>query len=86
MANREVRLREQELAERVVSEPTIAPKVSHYADPAFELILKRSSSSRSRRATVPRLSGRHRPDLDQGAAGNLLRKFKEQTNDENIDS
>ena len=59
---------------------SIAPKVSQYADPAFELISRRSSSSRSRRDQhVLRLPGRQRPGLDQKAAGNLLSEFKKQT-------
>jgi polysaccharide biosynthesis transport protein len=86
VATREVRLRKPELKERVISDPSIAPKVSHYADPAFELFkdltvvqIKKSSSF------IVSLEGND-PALTKDLLECLLKKFKDQTIEENVKS
>ena len=87
MANHEVRLRGRALAERVVSDPTIAPKVSQYADPAFELILKHAHRPAGQEPTrfIVSLEGTD-PALTKELLECLLREFKKQTSDENVNT
>ncbi len=86
VATREVRLRKPELKERVIRDESIAAKVSQYADPVFELFkdlavvqIKKSSSF------IVSLEGND-PALTKELLECLLRKFKEQTIDENVKS
>ena len=84
VAIREVRLRKPELKEQVISDPGIATKVTQYADPVFELFkdlsviqIKKSSSF------LVSLEGND-PALTKDLLECLLKKFQEQTKDENV--
>jgi polysaccharide biosynthesis transport protein len=84
VAIREVRLRKPELKEQVISDPGIATKVTQYADPVFELFkdlsvvqIKKSSSF------IVSLEGND-PALTKDLLECLLKKFQEQTKDENV--
>ena len=86
VATREVRLRKPELKERVIRDPSIAAKVSQYADPVFELFkdltvtqIKRSSSF------IVSLEGND-PALTKELLECLLKEFKDQTILENVTS
>ncbi len=85
VANHEVKLRGRPLAERVVSDPVIAPKVRQYADPAFELILSTLVVQQVKRSStfIVTLAGND-PALTKELLECLLKKFKEQTIDENV--
>jgi polysaccharide biosynthesis transport protein len=84
VANHEVRLRGRPLAERVVNDPTIAPKVRHYADPAFELILNSLLVQQVKHTNtfLVSLEGTD-PTLTKELLECLLREFKKQTTEEN---
>jgi succinoglycan biosynthesis transport protein ExoP len=86
VATREVRLRKPELKERVISDPSIEPKVSQFADTAFELF-KDLTVSRIKTSSsfIVSLEGTD-PALTKDLLECLLKKFKEQTTDENVES
>jgi polysaccharide biosynthesis transport protein len=84
VANREVRLRAPVLAERVVTDPTIAPRVSQYADPAGDLIIKALTVQQVKRTNSfdVSLEGAD-PALTARLLDALLNEFKREATREN---
>jgi polysaccharide biosynthesis transport protein len=84
VANQEVKLRGRPLADRVVSDPTIAPKVGQYADAAFELIMHPLAVLQVKHTNTffVSLEGTD-PALTKELLECLLREFKDQTTEEN---
>ena len=85
VANREVAAQEPELAERVVSDPAIAPTVSQYADPAFELFKTLSVMQVKKEQLVHRLPRRQRPGPTKKLLEMLLKSSRNRQTEENDD-
>ncbi len=85
VANHEVKLRGRLLADRVVSDPAIAPKVSHYADAGFRAHLEHALVQQVKHTNtfLVSLEGTD-PALTKELLETLLREFKVQTTEENF--
>jgi len=86
VANREARLRSKALAEQVVGDPRVAPRISHYADPAFELFktLAIQQVKRNGNSFIVTLEGND-PALTKRLLELLLEEFVKQAKRENED-
>jgi polysaccharide biosynthesis transport protein len=84
VANHEVKLRGRALAERVVNDPMIAPKVTQFADAPFELVMSPLVVQQNRKSNTftLTLTGTD-PTLTKELLETLLREFKDQTTQEN---
>ena len=83
--NREAWLKSKWLAERVVSDPSIAAEVSQYADPAFELFKTLVVQQVKKDQLVHRHPRRQRPRRTKRLLEVLLSEFREQARRENED-
>ncbi len=86
LANHEVKLKSKALAERVIRDPGIAPKVAQYGDFAADLILKSLIVTRLKNTNsfFVSLEGND-PVLTTKLLDTLLHEFQKQTADENAD-
>jgi succinoglycan biosynthesis transport protein ExoP len=86
VANREIKLRDTALAERVVSDPSIVPRVSQYANPAYDLIVRPMTVQQIKKTNsfYVSLEGTD-PALTARLLDNLLNEFKKQASDDNTE-
>ena len=86
LANHEVKLKSKSLAERVIRDPAIAPKVAQSGDFATDLILKSLTVTRLKNTNsfFVSLEGND-PVLTTRLLDTLLHEFQKQTADENAD-